>query len=182
MENFGQVLSPDTLRIERVLNAKPEKVWRHIVDADKRIRWFCGGDTIPDQPGAVFKMAFNHARITDEKPPEKYKRFDGTQPDYVATERVLAFEAPYMLKISFDSDEQKGTSSEVLFELKPEGDRTRLILTHSKLAKRADMIDVGGGWNAHLGVLEDEFAGRRNKDFWSEHARIVAALEKQVPK
>jgi uncharacterized protein YndB with AHSA1/START domain len=176
-ENLGDVIAPNTLRIERLLAATPERVWAHLVEPEKRIRWFCGGDRIPDTVGASFEMRFNHFRITDEKPPAKYARFDGSQPDLVGVERVLEFDPPRRLRITFTGE----TVSEVTFELTPEGVSTRLVITHKKLPNRAEMLNVGGGWNSHLGILEDELAGQKHRAFWSEHARIAAALELKIP-
>lgn len=180
-DDLARVLSADTVRVERVLKAKPDRVWSYLVEAEKRKRWFCGGDDIPATPGVAFKTAFNHANITDEKPPEKYKRFDGTQPDLVFTEFVLEYDPPRRLRTGFGGAGDQ-SPSEVLYELKPEGDYTRLVITHSKLPSRGDMVGVGAGWNSHLDVLEDEFAERRNKDFWTKHARYSAALEEKIPK
>lgn len=176
-ENLGDVIAPGTLRIERLLAAKPERLWAHLIEPEKRQRWFCGGDRIPDRIGASFAMAFNHCRITDEKPPPEYARFDGSQPDLVGMETVLEFDAPRRLRITFTGE----AVSEVTFELTPEGDSTRLVITHEKLPNRAEMLNVGGGWNSHLGVLEDELAGQKHRAFWSEHARIAAALENKIP-
>lgn len=72
---LADILSPDSLRIIRVLAAPPERVWAHLAEAQKRSRWFCAGDDLTGV-GQKFELHFGHHRITDEPPPEKYKRFD----------------------------------------------------------------------------------------------------------
>jgi uncharacterized protein YndB with AHSA1/START domain len=179
MTRPAEILSRDSLRIERIIAAPPQRIWDHLVDPVKRARWFCAGDSLRDV-GQGFELHFNHHRITDEPPPERYKRFDGTQPDLISKGQVLAFEPPRLLKFAWE--ESEGEPSEVLFELMPQGDATRLVITHSKLPNRKELIGVGGGWNAHLGVLEDELAGRPHRGFWSDIARYEAELERIVPK
>jgi|CXWL01.1.fsa_nt_gi uncharacterized protein YndB with AHSA1/START domain len=179
MTQLADILSRDSLRIDRVLAAPPERVWAHLVDAKKRARWFCAGDDLTGI-GQKFELHFNHHRITDEPPPEKYKRFDGTQPDFVSYGQISAFEPARTLRFSWM--ETADDASDVLFELSPQGDGTRLVITHSKLPNRGGLIGVGGGWNAHLNVLEDELAGRIHRGFWSDIARFEQELERVVPK
>jgi uncharacterized protein YndB with AHSA1/START domain len=175
---LAQILSRDSLRIERVIAAAPQRIWDHIVDPEKRARWFCAGDTLSDV-GQDFELRFNHTRITDDKPPEKYKSMDGTQPDFVSKGQVLAFEPPRLLKFAWE--ESEGKPSEVVFELAPEGNAARLVITHSKLPNRKELIGVGAGWNAHLGVLEDDLAGKPHRPFWADIARCEEELERIVP-
>jgi uncharacterized protein YndB with AHSA1/START domain len=175
---LAEILSGDSLRIERIIAASPQRIWDHLVDPEKRARWFCAGDTLSDV-GQEFELRFNHTRITDDKPPEKYKSMDASQPDFVSKGRVLAFEPPRLLKFAWS--ESEGPPSEVLFELAPHGDATRLVITHTKLPNRKELIGVGAGWNAHLGVLEDELAGKPHRAFWADIVRFEADLERIVP-
>ena len=160
---LGKALAPDTFQITRVLKAPPERVWSYLVDADKRSRWFNAGDDITAN-GQPFEMHFGHHRISDEKPPAKYARFDGTQPDMVMQSKVLAFEPPRLLRYAWA--EGKG-QSEVTFELTPHAGGTLLTLTHAKLSSRDEMLDVAGGWTLHLGLLEDEINAAPHRAFWT---------------
>ena len=56
----------------------------------------------------------------------------------------------------------------------------RLVVTHSKLADRGMMVDVGGGWHTHLAILEDVLNGVEPRPFWSSHAQFEKAYEAQI--
>lgn len=175
---LADILSPDSLRVTRVLAAPPDRVWAHLVEAHKRSRWFCAGDDLT-HVGQKFELHFGHHRITEELPPEKYRRFDGTQPDLVSHGQVLAFEPPLLLRFAWFDDPHE--PSDVTFELSADGGGTRVVITHAKLPNRGELIGVGSGWNAHLGVLEDELAGRKHREFWSDIARFEEQLERLIP-
>ncbi|GAM96439.1 hypothetical protein U91I_00058 [alpha proteobacterium U9-1i] len=178
MTDLAEILSRDALRVERTLPASPERVWNNLVDAKKRSRWFCAGDDLVGV-GQKFELHFGHHRITDEPPPEKYKRFDGTQPDFVSYGKILEFEPNRRLRFSWMENDDN--ASDVLFELSPRSDGTRLVITHSKLPNREELVGVGGGWNAHLNVLEDELVGRKHRGFWSDIARFDEEMQRLVP-
>ena len=72
--------------------------------------------------------------------------------------------------------------SEITFELSPQGADVRLVLTHSRLANRAALVDVSGGWHIHLRVLADELNGRPKQPFWSELERLEAEYDRIIPK
>ena len=55
------------------------------------------------------------------------------------------------------------------------------MLTHRKLASRVDMIDVAGGWHAHLGVLAARLAGREPGPFWSALLRWETDYQARIP-
>jgi uncharacterized protein YndB with AHSA1/START domain len=69
---------------------------------------------------------------------------------------------------------------EVTFELTPRGDDVLLVLTHQRLADRAGMVSVAGGWHAHLGILADNLDSREPRPFWSTHAKAAAEYEKRM--
>jgi uncharacterized protein YndB with AHSA1/START domain len=172
-----EILSGDTIRIERILAATPQRVWDHIVDPDKRSRWFCAGDHLRDV-GQRFAFGFNHTRITPEQRPGSPPR-DPNEPDFVSHGEVLAFEPPHLLKFLWE--QKPGKPSEVMFELAAHPNGTRIIITHTKLPGREDVVNVGGGWNAHLDILADELAARTHGPFWSQMAAYAAEIEPKVP-
>jgi uncharacterized protein YndB with AHSA1/START domain len=165
--------APDTIRLERLLDAPVEKVWRYLTEAELRSQWFMGGtDATPD---GEFDLVVDHDRLSDEANvpyPEGYAAFKGT----VWTEKTSRFEPPRLLETTF----QGGKNGTVTYELFPEGDRTRLVLTHSGIVSTVGAQDFGSGWNSHLTVLEERLAGRGVPNFWELHARSREAVKQAL--
>jgi len=164
---------PDSIRLERMLDAPAETVWRYLTEADKRRDWFMGGTDA--KPGGEFDLVVNHDNLSDEKDvpyPESYEKFRGA----VWTEKVIRFEPPSLLETTF----QGGGNGTVTYELFPDGERTRLVLTHSGIESGSGAEDFGTGWNSHLTVLEERLAGRGVPDFWALHARSREAVAKAL--
>lgn len=163
------ILAPDTLRITRILDASPATVWRYLVEADLRRQWFAGGtDARADEP---VELLFDHDNLSaDAVPyPDKYAKWQGA----VARERVVEYDPPHVVAISWDEGKQ-GTAR---FELFAEGsERTRLVLTHSGITGPAPMANFGGGWHSHLAVLEGLLKGEPVRDFWALHADSEAKV------
>lgn len=166
----GERLDANTLRFVRLLPGPIERVWSFLVDGDKRGRWLASGPLEPRVGGAV-TLRFRHADLSPvvEPVPEKFAEHAcGAE----GTERVLAFEPPHRLVISWAPD------SEVTFELVAAGEKVRLTLTHRRLVAREMMLSVAGGWHAHLGILVDLLEGRTPKPFWSTHARLETEYDR----
>lgn len=164
---FAEVVSADTVRIERRLEAPVADVWRYLVDPEKRAKWFAAGEIDP-QPGGRLICVFDHNSFSPEpgEVPEAYKSAIGHRSEL----KIIAIEPPRLLSHDW------GDGSVVSFELAPDGDGTRLVLTHSRLKDRAAMKDVTGGWTSHLTVLGDVVAGRTLPNFWGIHADCEAKV------
>lgn len=162
-------LAPDTIRFERILDAPVETVWRYLAEAELRASWFSGGTDMRE--GEEVELIFDHDNLSaDDVPyPEPYAKWKGA----TAHERVLAFEPPRLLAISWDG----GKEGVATFELFAEGDRTRLVLTHSGISGPAGLANFGGGWHSHLAVLEAKLSGGTVRDFWALHAQSEAAVK-----
>ena len=161
-------IAPDAIRLERTLDASVDTVWRYLTEAELRSRWFMGGtDATSD---GEFDLVVDHDQLSDgEAPyPESYAAFKGA----VWSERVIRFDPPRLLATTF----QGGKNGEVTYELFAEGEKTRLVLTHSGIASPSGFKDFGGGWCSHLAVLEERLAGRSVPNFWELHARCREAV------
>ena len=158
-----QRVAPDAIRLERLLDAPVEKVWRYLTKAELRQQWFMGG-TDAERVGE-FELLVDHDKLSSEKVPypESYECFKGA----VWAEKVIRFEPLRLLETTF----QGGKNGIVTYELFPDGERTRLVLTHSGIKSASGFQDFGGGWNSHLSVLQEKLAGRNVRDFWALHAR-----------
>jgi uncharacterized protein YndB with AHSA1/START domain len=165
-------VAPDAIRLERLLDAPPETVWRYLTEADLRSRWFMGGTDAP--PAGEFDLVVDHDNLSDDVVPypESHAGYKGA----IWTEKVIRFEPPRLLETTF----QGGKNGTVTYELSPEGDRTRLVLTHSGIVSAVGAQDFGTGWNSHLTALEERLAGRGVKNFWELHARSREAVTKAL--
>ena len=172
MSEFGIVTEARTLRIRRVLPGPIERVWAYLTESDKRGRWLASGPMELHVGGRV-ELTFRNTELSPhaEPPPEKYKQYEGAS----VSGRVTRCEPPRLLSYTW------GESSEVTFELSPEGENVLLVLTHRRLPDRRTMVMVGSGWHAHLGILLDRLNGREPGPFWSTHARLEAEYERRLP-
>src|SRR5437868_8716083 len=163
-------VAPDAIRLERVLDAPVEKVWRYLTEAELRSQWFMGGTDAAG--GGEFDLLVDHDNLSDEAVPypESYAAFKGAS----WTEKVSRFEPPRLLETTF----QGGKNGTVTYELFAEGEKTRLVLTHSGITSGTGAQDFGTGWNSHLTVLAERLAGRGVKNFWELHARSREAIHK----
>lgn len=169
---LGHIRTPDTFILERRFKAPIERVWSYFVDAEKRARWFNGGDTL-STAGQQFTMLFAHKNITSEKPPERWKEMETGE--FAMAGRVLAFDPPRLLAITWgDGGEHV---SEVRFEFAAFGDETQLTLTHTKIDTRADLLDFAGGWTAHMETLAGVLDGAPTNRFWADVVAAHAAYE-----
>jgi uncharacterized protein YndB with AHSA1/START domain len=167
-----QRLAPDTIRLERLLDAPPETVWRYLTEAELRAQWFMGGtDAKPDNE---FELLVDHDNLSEEEVPypESYAASKGIR----FSEKVIRFDPPRLLETTF----QGGKNGRVTYELRPEGEKTRLVLTHSGITSPVGAQDFGGGWNSHLTVLQERLAGRSVRNFWELHARSREAVRQAL--
>ena len=161
----GVVTAPQTVRIERTLPGPVERVWSYLTDSGMRRKWLAAGAMAP-QPGGRVEHLFRHREISAEPTPERYRAME-TSPAMFG--EVTRWDPPRVLAYTWPGDDG---SSEVTFELFPEGDEVLLVLTHSRLADAATLVSVAAGWDAHLGILVDRLNGDAPRGFWSAHARL----------
>jgi uncharacterized protein YndB with AHSA1/START domain len=161
-------ISPDTIRLERTLDAPADKVWRYLTDAELRSQWFMGGTDA--RANSEFELLNDHDNLSDEDVPypESYAPYKGK----AWHEKVIRFEPPHLLETTF----QSGNNGTVRYELFAEGEQTRLVLTHSGIVSGTGAQDFGSGWNSHMTVLQERLAGRGVPDFWALHARSRDAV------
>jgi uncharacterized protein YndB with AHSA1/START domain len=161
-------IAPDTIRLERMLDAPVETVWRYLTEAGLRREWLMGGTDA--RPDSEFELLNDHDNLSAEDVPypENYAEYKGR----TWSERVLRFEPPRLLATTF----QGGKNGTVTYELFAEGDRSRLVLTHSGITSGTGAQDFGSGWTSHLTVLEEKLAGRSVPNFWALHAKSRKAV------
>lgn len=175
MNEYGIVAAPQTVRIERLLPGPVERVWAYLTNSDKRGTWLASGAMELSVGGRV-ELNFNHSDLSaDKKPPEKYKRLEKPVSH---TGHVTRIERERL--ISYTWNEHDGVSSEVTFELTPRGDKVLLVVTHSRLASRSDMVSVASGWHTHLGILMDQLEDREPRPFWTTLTELEKQYEERI--
>ena len=169
MSDYGVVTEAGTVRFERLLPAPVERVWDYLVDSELRRKWFAAGE-MELRPGGPLKLVFHNSELApaDEEVPEKFRKYEGME----SPGEIVRAEPPRLLV--FNWFEENGPPTEVSWELEPRGEQTLMTLTHRRLANRAAMVDVSGGWHLHLDVLEDVLADRPPRPFWARQAAIEA--------
>jgi uncharacterized protein YndB with AHSA1/START domain len=174
-DEFAAVLSPTEVRFQRLLPGPIETVWAYLTDSKKRGEWFASGPMEPRVGGKV-TLHFKHSDLSPHKapPPERYREIDAK--GHEGSGEVTEFDPPRRLAFTWSP------SSEVVFELTPQGDKVLLTLTHRKLATREEMVGVAGGWHAHLAILVDRAYGRVPVAFWDVFRSIDGKYDKHIPR
>ncbi|MDR3499266.1 MAG: SRPBCC family protein [Parvibaculum sp.] len=164
MHEYGTLIGNDTVRFERLLPGPIERVWEYLTDAKLRGTWLGAG---PMEPFAGGKLAivFDNFALGPEPsaPPERFKQYAGV---FNSAHIVTIHEPPHRLAFTWDEDLDI-TGSVVEFELKEEGDKVRLILTHRRIANVDDAVGFSGGWHTHLAMLQERIEGNPKTPFWT---------------
>lgn len=166
MNDDGKLTEPGTIVFQRLLPGPIERVWEYLTDSDKRGLWLASGE-MDLRIGGRVELKFRHRDLSPviETVPDKYKSIENGAS---FTGRVTACEPPRLL--SYTWAESWNDDSEVTFELTPQGDQVRLVLTHRRLVGRDTLISVAAGWHTHLAILADRLQDRTPSPFWSVHA------------
>lgn len=169
-EAYGKLTEPTTLTIQRVLPGPVERVWAYLTESDKRRQWLAAGE-MELKAGASFTLTWRNDELTT--PPGK--RPEGWSAENSMESRVIAVDPPTHLAITF------GKSGEVTFDLEPKGDKVLLTLVHRNLAERPDLLNVAGGWHAHLDILVARVSSTDAPPFWDHWARLREDYDKRLP-
>jgi uncharacterized protein YndB with AHSA1/START domain len=128
--------------IERTLNAPVDKVWRALTDRDEMKKWYFDLDAFKPEVGFTFQFAGQGHKG------EKYMHL--CEIKEVIPQQKLSY--------SWEYQGLQG-SSVVTFELSPEGNKTKIKLTHTGLETfpkdNSDFAkeSFSAGWTELIGVL-----------------------------
>jgi len=175
MTDYGIQTGPSELQFTRQFDADVDRVWQFLVDPEKRKLWFCGGST-DDHVGGKIVFEFDHRRLSESGPPEKYAA------EEVVTHfgEILEYDAPR--RFAFTWFESAGAESSVVeIDLKPLGEgQTQLHLVHKGVVGREMLIGVFAGWHGHFDLLAEVLIGPRNTDFWVRDQQLEAEYETKI--
>lgn len=172
---FGTVIAPGTVRIERSLPGPIQRVWSYLTDSQKRGKWLATGEMDLRLGGRV-ELKFKHSELSPhvEQTPERYKSIEH---GHTMHGRITRMDAPCLLSYTWGD---KPDDSEVTFELTERGTDVLLTVTHRRLNGGAEMASVAGGWHTHLEILVDNLNERMPRPFWSSHAKVASEYEQRM--
>jgi uncharacterized protein YndB with AHSA1/START domain len=170
VEDFGTLIGPRTLEIQRLLPGPMERIWDYLTKSELRRQWLASGD-MELKVGSEFQLTWRNSELGVElgtRPADKSE-------EHTETMRVTACEPPRKLAYTF------GSHGEVSYELKPAGDKVLLTLIHKNAPNRGTLLGVSAGWHAHLDVLVAVVSGTKAKPFWDNLAAIKPVYDKRIP-
>ncbi|CAI0789690.1 SRPBCC family protein [Serratia entomophila] len=169
MNDYGMIIEPGTLRIQRLLPGPIERVWAYLTESDKRATWLAAGEMTLES-GAPLELSFHNSELAGEheQPPAKYKQHGGCVSNHG---HITCLFPPRVLSFTW-AEQDQGRPSEVTFELTEQGAAVLLTVTHRRLANRDEMLSVAGGWHTHLDILVDRLHDRQPRPFWNTFTRL----------
>lgn len=170
LDLYGTLTAPDTLRIERLLPGPIDRVWSYLTQGDLRRKWLAAGE-MPLTRGAAFTLTWHNDDLTSPSG----TRPEGFGAEHSMTSRIIDVAPPHRLAFTF------GTATEVEIELREQGDKVRLTLTHRRIPDRGMALMVGPGWHAHLDVLQAQLGGPETAPFWDMWQKLRAEYEARIP-
>jgi uncharacterized protein YndB with AHSA1/START domain len=173
---YGTVLESGAVRFERLLPGPVERVWSYITDPAKRVTWLAAGEMELRVGGRVM-LEFDNSRLSPqgEAVPERYQKHNCavTNPG-----RITDLNAPHLLAMTWGDKGDGSPASEVVFELKPQGKKVLLTLTHRRLTSSMEGLLVSCGWHVHLGVLVARLQDDAPPPFWARFDALEVHYKK----
>ena len=161
--DHGTLINGAEVRFVRLLPGPIERVWAFITDPEKRQLWLAGG-TSASTPGTSFQLQFENRKheLPGETVPEKHKEHACA----IGSEATITrHEEPNVHAFIWGE-------GEVIFELTPQDDQVKLVLTHRKLPNNQELLSVSGGWHIHLMLLVSRLTGEPQPPFWSTLVKL----------
>ena len=169
-EDFGTLIEPTTLKIERMLPGPIERVWSYLTDNNLRSQWFASGD-MKLEPDAPFEFVWRN----DELSTKPGKRPEGMPEVRRMQARVITCDPPHKLAFTW------GEKSDVSITLQARGERVLLTLIHNRVADRSMALGVSAGWHSHLDVLAHILNGTEQQPFWDRFTGLKHEYEQRIP-
>ena len=169
IENYGEVIEPNTLRIKRLLPGSIDRIWAYLTDSDLRRKWLASG-VMEMRVGAPFELVWRNEEIENAG-----QRPEGFDEEHRMESRITELDPPRKLGFEF------GSSGDVTIELEERGDEVLLTLTHRRLPDRDIMLKVAAGWHAHLDVLVAKTAGDSPPPFWANWTELRERYSQRIP-
>ena len=166
---YGVVTEPATLTIQRLLPGPIERVWSYLTESDLRRKWLAAGDMEMNK-GSGFELVWHNDELTN--PPGK--RPDGFGKEHSMKCEITEIDPPRKLAFTW------GRSAGVSFNLEQRGERVLLTLVHRRLPDHESLLNVSGGWHAHLDVLKARLEEREPDPFWDVWTRLKSEYQNRI--
>lgn len=169
IDDYGVMRTGSTLVIQRWLPGPAERIWRYLTDSDLRSKWLAAGQMDP-APGNRLDLVWRNDDLSDITAP----RPEGIPAVQTLESRVSAFDPPRLLSFAWG----KG---DVTIELREQGDRVLLTLTHRGLDDASTRPVIAAGWHMHLDILGMIAAGEKPVPFWPGWERLRDDYRARLP-
>lgn len=169
-DDYGTLVAPNTLTIQRLLPGPIERVWAYLTDSGLRRQWLAAGD-MDLKPGSAFEFVWRNDELSD--PPGR--RPEGFSEEMRMASRIVEVDPPNRLVFTWEG------SGDVTFDLDREGGKVMLTVTHRRLPDRDTLLKVAAGWHMHLDILVARANGMAGAEFWSGWQRLHADYERRLP-
>jgi uncharacterized protein YndB with AHSA1/START domain len=170
LDAYGVLTEPATLKIQRLLPGPIERVWAYLTESNLRRQWLAAGK-MEMKVGAPFELVWRNDELTN--PPGQ--RPQGFSEEHRMLSHITELDPPHKLAFTF------GSSSDVTFELEPEGREVLLTVIHRRVPDHATLLKVSAGWHMHLDVLVARVAGKEPAPFWDGWSRLKMVYEERLP-
>jgi uncharacterized protein YndB with AHSA1/START domain len=145
---MADTIETATVRVERHIDAAPERVFDAWLDPDAVGRWLFATPEGVMERVEIDARVGGHFRIDERRGGELASHFGGYE----------EIDRPRRLVFSFGIDRAPDAMTRVTVEITPEADGSRLVLTHEKVW--ADYATrTGEGWATILDGLASALAG-----------------------
>ena len=144
MKEKGECVKETAVRFERILPGPAERVWNYLTRSEHLADWFGGAGmkyVIEPKTGGAVSLADGHIRgvVTQWSPP---------------------FRLVYTWNVLGEGETDSAyPESYVQFDLKPQGDRVRLTLTHRPIADGFEAQTMMG-WHTFMDALGAMLEGK----------------------
>ena len=149
-EIHTEALADTVLQASCVLKAKPDRVYEAWTNPEQFSNWFSASPEMKCELPEFDCQVGGKYRFSMVSP-------DGTK--YIGFGRYLVLDRPKRISFTWQWEEsgtEKG-ESKVTIDLSPEGDGTRLVLTHERLASTESRDLHSEGWTGCLSRLVTYF-------------------------
>lgn len=168
---YADLVTPNTVRLTRLLPGPIERVWAYLTEGELRRQWLASGDMQPSV-GSGFELIWRNDELTN--PPGQ--RPDGFDAQHSMRSTITVFEPPRRLAFTWNN------TGDVSFELEPVGDEVRLTVVHREIRERPLMMKIGAGWHMHLDILVARVSGAADPaPFWDGWLKLKRDYEERIP-